>query len=51
MSDRHKRQAQQERDELADEIVNSSTGKSVSFHITTHPLVFGAVNVVVAVKC
>ncbi len=30
VSDRQRRQAQQERDELADEIVNSTTGKSVS---------------------
>ena len=32
MSDRQKRQAQQERDELADEMVNSSSGKSVLHH-------------------
>lgn len=30
VSERQRRQAQQERDEMADEIVNTATGKSVS---------------------
>lgn len=33
MSERQKRQAQQERDEMADEMVNSSSGKLV-YHIS-----------------
>ncbi len=32
VSERQKRQAQQERDEMADEMVNSSSGKLVSLH-------------------
>lgn len=32
MSERQKRQAQQERDEMADEMVNSSSGKLVSLY-------------------
>lgn len=32
MSERQRRQAQQERDDLADEMVNSSSGKFVLYH-------------------
>lgn len=34
MSERQRRQAQQERDEMADEMVNSSSGKLVVFTTT-----------------
>lgn len=33
VSERQRRQAQQERDEMADEMVNNSSGKSVSLHV------------------
>lgn len=36
VSDRQRRQAQQERDEMADEMVNNSTGKWVSLQSGTY---------------
>lgn len=46
VSERQRRQAQQERDEMADEMVNNSSGKSVSLHVyTCYKCVISVINV------